>query len=199
MFCKLIWLYLVLTEFQPPAVISQQFVGTLSGPPSPGPVPPRCLPGNLSPPSWLAGSIGSAGGNKKGLCSPVVHRVFVLLREFSCPDLMPEAGWFLQVTCTRLCCHHLPRVGACRAPEQALAKAFSIHPSGCSTAGILESSWVGLSLASSDQTELCPALGALPFGVTLHPCCFPLVSLVFHFSWPSCSSSEHQQPRLSDR
>lgn len=71
-FCKLIWLYLVQTEFQPPAVISQQRVGTPPGLPPQGTGSPReLLPGNLSPPSQLAGSNGSAGGNKKSLHSPV--------------------------------------------------------------------------------------------------------------------------------
>lgn len=102
-----------------------------------------------------------------------------------------------------VCCHHLPRVGVCRALSKHWQRHFpSIHPWGCSAAGILECSWVGLSLASSDQIQLRPALGALPFGVTPHPSCFPLVSLVslvFHFLWLSCSSPEHQQPQLSDR
>lgn len=41
MFCKVIWPYLVQTEFQPLAVISQQFVGTSPSPPSPGPLFPQ--------------------------------------------------------------------------------------------------------------------------------------------------------------
>lgn len=52
MFCKVIWPYLVQTEFQPLAVISQQFVGTPPALPPQGLCSPRApLPGNPSPPS----------------------------------------------------------------------------------------------------------------------------------------------------
>lgn len=97
MFCKLIWLYLVQSEFQPLAVISQQFVGT----------PPALPPQSTVPPGHRSPVIPHhfracrlrrvCRGKQEGSVLPTwCIEVLVLLEEFTCPGLMPEAGWFPQ-------------------------------------------------------------------------------------------------------
>lgn len=93
MFCKLIWLYLEQTEFQPLAVISQQFAGTPQPSLPRAPAPPRrrspVIPHHLHS---LQAPADLQGETRRVCAAQLVHRVFVLLCEFTCPDFMPEAG-----------------------------------------------------------------------------------------------------------